>query len=55
MSPCKIEDFKTISNQLKELLGLDKSPVAIKLFIDEEDAKEVLPKADDKIRHCQRV
>lgn len=55
MSPCKIEDFKTISNQLKELLGLDKSPVAVKLFIDEEDAKEVLPKADDKIRHCQRV
>lgn len=55
MSPCKIEDFKTISNQLKELLGLDKSPVAVKLFINEEDAAEVLPKADDKIRHCQRV
>lgn len=53
--PCAIENFKEISEKFQSLLNLTKSPVAVKLFFDEEDAAEVLPKAEDKIRHCQRI
>ncbi|MCD7781530.1 MAG: DUF169 domain-containing protein [Methanosphaera sp.] len=54
MSPCKIDDYKTVAKQLTDLVGLDKSPVAVKLVSSLEDVGD-LPKIDDKIRHCEMV
>ncbi len=51
----KISDNISISNKLKALFKLDKSPVAIKVFSSEDDAKEVLSKYDGVATHCQMV
>ncbi|MDO5852129.1 MAG: DUF169 domain-containing protein [Methanobacteriaceae archaeon] len=55
MSPCNIDEFKTTSDKLKEKLGLENSPVAVKLFLKEDEAKETLTKIDGKFRHCEMV
>ena len=54
-SPCQINEYETIANKIKTLLKLEKEPVAVKLFLTEDEAKETLKKADDKIRHCERI
>ncbi|WP_455645179.1 DUF169 domain-containing protein [Methanosphaera sp.] len=53
MSQVNIEDYERISEKLKILLKLDKSPVAVKLYESEEDVQKILPKYDDKAKHCQ--
>jgi uncharacterized protein (DUF169 family) len=55
MSPCKVEDYAEISKTLKNKLNLTNSPVAVKLFLSEEDAKSVLNKTDEKSRHCEMI
>ncbi len=55
MSPCTIDDYSDISEKLIDLLELDKSPVAVKLYTSAEDVDEGIEKIDEKIRHCQMV
>lgn len=55
MSPCKIEEYVGIAQKLKELLDLDKEPVAVKLFLSKEEAENTLSKHDGKARHCEMV
>ncbi len=52
---CDVEGYDMVSNELKERLGLDKSPVAIKFFLREEDIPEGIKKIDENIRHCEMV
>ncbi len=52
---CEVEGYDMISRELKERLGLDKSPVAIKFVLREEDIPEGIKKIDENIRHCEMV
>lgn len=54
-STCEVEGYDMISRELKERLGLDKSPVAIKFVLREEDIPEGIEKIDQNIRHCEMV
>ncbi|OEC85635.1 MULTISPECIES: DUF169 domain-containing protein [Methanobacterium] len=54
-STCEVEGYDMISKELKERLGLDKSPVAIKFVLREEDIPEGIEKIDENIRHCEMV
>ncbi|OED30645.1 DUF169 domain-containing protein [Methanosphaera sp. WGK6] len=53
MSQVHIRDYERISGKLKILFKLDKSPVAVKLYKSENDVKKILPKFEDKAKHCQ--
>ena len=50
-----IEDFERISTELKELLGLEGSPVAIKIVTSAEDIPEGIPELEEPNRHCRMV
>ncbi len=52
---CEVEGYDMVSRELKERLGLDKSPVAIKFVLREEDIPEGIEKIDDNLRHCEMV
>lgn len=52
---CESNGYDFIADKLKEYLGLKKSPVAIKFVLREDDIPEGVPKADEKLRHCQLV
>ena len=52
---CKVEGYDMVSRELKERLGLDKSPVAIKFVLREEDVPEGIGKIDENLRHCEMV
>jgi len=52
---CDENEYDLVSEKLKEKLGLDKSPVAIKLVLKEEDIPEGIEKIDETIRHCEMV
>ncbi|MGZ7109058.1 MAG: DUF169 domain-containing protein [Methanobacterium sp.] len=52
---CEVEGYDMVSRELKERLGLDKSPVAIKFVLREEDIPEGIEKIDANIRHCEMV
>lgn len=52
---CEVEGYDMVSRELKEKLGLDKSPVAIKFVLREEDIPEGIKKIDENIRHCEMV
>lgn len=52
---CDENGYDLVSEKLKEKLGLDKSPVAIKLVLREEDIPEGIEKIDEPIRHCEMV
>ncbi len=47
--------YASISGELKEKLGLEKSPVAIKFILREKDLPEGIEKLDKPIRHCEMV
>ena len=47
--------YDMVSRELKDKLGLDKSPVAIKFILREEDIPEGIKKIDENIRHCEMV
>ena len=55
MSQDKNKEYKEIGEKLKILLKLDKNPVAIKLFESIDEVDKILPKHEDKARHCQMV
>ena len=52
---CEVEGYDMVSRELKERLGLEKSPVAIKFILREEDIPEGIKKIDENIRHCEMV
>jgi uncharacterized protein (DUF169 family) len=52
---CEVEGYDMVSRELKERLGLKKSPVAIKFILREEDIPEGIEKIDENIRHCEMV
>jgi len=55
MASCDVEGYKELSQKIKDKLGLEKSPVAVKLVLKEEDIPEGIPKIDETIRHCEMV
>ena len=55
MSSCDVNGYKDLSMKIKNKLGLEKSPVAIKLVLKEEDIPEGIPKIEENIRHCEMV
>lgn len=52
---CEVEGYDMVSRELKERLGLEKSPVAIKFILREEDIPEGTKKIEENIRHCEMV
>ena len=52
---CEVNGYDMVSRELKEKLGLDKSPVAIKFVLREEDIPERIEKIGENIRHCEMV
>jgi len=52
---CEVEGYDMVSRELKERLGLSKSPVAIKFILREEDIPEEIEKIEENIRHCEMV
>lgn len=45
-------DYNELSEKLVQTLNLDKEPVAIKIYGNVDDVKDVLPKYDGQARHC---
>lgn len=52
---CAANGYDEISGKLKTLLGLEKSPVAIKLVLREDDLPEGVEKIEKPARHCEMV
>jgi uncharacterized protein (DUF169 family) len=52
---CEVNGYDLVSQKLKEELSLDKSPVAIKFLLREEDIPEGIKKIDKTMRHCEMV
>jgi uncharacterized protein (DUF169 family) len=52
---CDTNGYDTISQGIKDNLGLENSPVAIKLVLREEDIPEGIPKIEESVRHCEMV
>ncbi|HJJ73774.1 MAG TPA: DUF169 domain-containing protein, partial [Methanocorpusculum sp.] len=50
-----IADFEKISAELKELIGLEGSPVAVKIAQSPEDIPEGIPEIEETTRHCRMV
>jgi len=50
-----IADFEKISAELKELLGLEGSPVALKIVTSAEEIPEGIPELEETTRHCRMV
>lgn len=48
----KTSDYKMMSKKIRVMFRLDKSPVAVKLYENEDEVKEILPKFEGKQRHC---
>ncbi|MFZ0442968.1 MAG: DUF169 domain-containing protein [Methanobacterium sp.] len=55
MSCCDIYGYEDLSLKIKSILRLEKSPVAIKLVLKEEDIPEGIPKIEENMRHCEMV
>ena len=52
---CEVNEYDMLAREFKERLNLDKSPVAIKFILREEDIPEGIEKIDENIRHCEMV
>jgi uncharacterized protein (DUF169 family) len=52
---CDVNGYDWISDKLKEHLKLNKSPVAIKFVLREEDIPEGIKKLENGARHCELV
>jgi uncharacterized protein (DUF169 family) len=50
-----LNDCGELSLKIKDKLGLEKSPIAIKLFLKVEDIPEEIPKIEENLRHCEMV
>jgi uncharacterized protein (DUF169 family) len=55
MSSCDVSEYKDLSLKIKNKLELEKSPVAIKLVLKEEDIPEGISKIEKNVRHCEMV
>lgn len=55
MSSCDVTGYEELSSKIKGKLGLEKSPVAVKLILREEDIPEGISKIDESLRHCEMV
>ncbi len=49
------EDIQKLGKELKDILKIDTSPVAVRLVKADEEIPEGIPHIDDKTRHCQMV
>jgi uncharacterized protein (DUF169 family) len=54
-SRCDVHEYSMVSQKIKEKLGLNKSPVAIKFVLREEDVPEDIREISEVIRHCVMV
>lgn len=52
---CEVEGYDIVSKKLKDNLGLDRSPVALKFVLNKEDLPEDIKKIDNPVRHCEMV
>lgn len=48
-------DYEFLSEVINEFVKMEKEPVAIKIYDNEEDAKKELPKYKGEAKHCQLV
>lgn len=48
-------DYKELSDKIRAFVQMEKEPVAIKIYDNEEDAKGELPKYEGQAKHCQLV
>ena len=55
LNSCDVNSYMELSQKIKDKLGLEKSPVAIKLVINEDDIPDGIPKIGEKLRHCAMV
>ncbi len=55
MAEDMVEEMREKAEVIKETLDLELEPVAVNLFLDEEDIPDDYEKADDKLRHCEFV
>lgn len=54
-SSCEVSGYDEVSDKIKSLLALEKSPVAIKFVLREKDLPEDIPKISENVRHCEMV
>lgn len=54
-SSCDVNGYDWISNKIKEHLDLEKSPVALKFVLREDDIPDGIDKISDGARHCELV
>ena len=50
-----VDVYNKLSLKIKDQLGLDKSPVAIKLVSNKENIPEGISKIEGNFRHCEMV
>ena len=55
MDRSDVEVYKKLALKIKDQLGLEKSPVAIKLVLNKENIPEGIPKVEGNFRHCEMV
>jgi len=55
MDVCEVNGNDVIAKKIKDDIGLEKSPVAIKLVLRKEDIPEGIEEIDSKMRHCEMV
>jgi uncharacterized protein (DUF169 family) len=55
MDRCDVDVYNKLSLKIKDQLGLEKSPVAIKLVSNKENIPEGIPKVEENFRHCEMV
>jgi len=55
MDNCDVNGYKELSMKIKDKLGLEKSPVAIKLVLKEDDIPKEITKIEENKRHCEMV
>ena len=55
MNSCDVNGYKELSMKIKDKLRLEKSPVAIKLVLEEDDIPDGIPKIEENVRHCEMV
>lgn len=54
-SSCEVYEYSWISDRIKNHLKLEKSPVALKFVLREEDIPEGIKKIEKGARHCELV
>ena len=52
---CDVNGYDVISAKIKEHLGLNRSPVAVKFVLRQEDIPEGIKKIEEGARHCEMV